>query len=312
MDAFLIPHTIWDILNPTSYYTHTFSSVGGHGGVRIHTNITIPCTDPPHRSIANIMHWCNKDLKILAHFFALPHNLPLHDKSQRIMDEVRHYVQARQDPLPPEDLVVLLLRSRLQSSARDQRAVKEWGEHIQKQSPHDVLCRLRRFYKSAVTTTGVFSTSCAIGSRNPSRDLLYARPLNLPWKSCRISLVLLSGTRARHSRSLRAPPAVYPMYLWKSRRCLTFNRVSKPLRINRKAWLTYLHICLHTYVRHLSGLCSSTCDKYGSRNLSPPLGEIRASPYSAKKGARVMRAIVAPSRPQAARTKFCASCCCYA
>ena len=42
MDAFLIPHTLWDILNPTSYYTHTFPSAGDHAGVVLHTNITLP------------------------------------------------------------------------------------------------------------------------------------------------------------------------------------------------------------------------------------------------------------------------------
>ena len=46
-DAFLIPHTLSDILNPTSYYTHTFTSAGDDTGVVIHTNNTLSSTDPP-------------------------------------------------------------------------------------------------------------------------------------------------------------------------------------------------------------------------------------------------------------------------
>ena len=72
------------------------------------------------------------------------------------MDEVRHYVQARQKPLPPEDLVGLYLKSPLQSSPRNQEALQRWGEQIRKHRHRDVLRRLRRFRKSAVTITGAF------------------------------------------------------------------------------------------------------------------------------------------------------------
>ena len=52
--------------------------------------------------------------------------------------------------------MVLHLKSRLQSSPRDQGALKQWGEHIHKHRHRDVLRRLRHFRKSAVTTTGAF------------------------------------------------------------------------------------------------------------------------------------------------------------
>ena len=52
--------------------------------------------------------------------------------------------------------MVLHLKSQLQSSPRDQKALKQGGEHIHKHTHRDVLRHLHRFRKSAVTTTGAF------------------------------------------------------------------------------------------------------------------------------------------------------------
>ena len=161
LDAFLVPATLWDILSPTSYHVQTFPSAGDHVGVFMHTNITLPTVEPPDRSIPNIRHWGGRDLKKFSTHFArwmrqLPPDLPLHEKSSRVLSEIQRYVILHQKPLPREDPALLRLQSKLQAFPRDPEALKQWGAHIHQKRHRDVLRRLRRFRKSAATATGVF------------------------------------------------------------------------------------------------------------------------------------------------------------
>ena len=112
LDAFLVPATLWDILSPTLYHVQTFPSAGDHAGVFMHTNITLPTVEPPDRSIPNIRHWGGRDLKKFSTHFArwmrqLPPDLPLHEKSSRVLSEIQRYVILHQKPLPREDPAIL-------------------------------------------------------------------------------------------------------------------------------------------------------------------------------------------------------------
>ena len=232
----------------------------------------------------------------------LPHNTLLHHKSQRIMDEVWQYVQARQKPLPPEDPVVLHLKSRLQSSPRDQEALKQWGEHIHKERHRDVFRRLHCFRKLAVTTTGAFFHElCDWPTRPFERSAVSPAPQsaleklpnfasNHEWDPEAASALL--------ARTFRESPHV-------SSEVPTWHEFQQSIQAPKKQSGGMDHMPPHLLAHLLAG----TSNRYGCRDLSPPPGWIQASPYSTKQGTRVMRATIAPSRSQAACTKFCASYC---
>ena len=160
------PHPWWEafrrIFGPSRFVGHTEPHVVSCLGLPVcggscrrlyvfmHTNITLPTVEPPDRSIPNIRHWGGRDLKKFRARFTrwmreLSPDLPLHEQSSRILNEIQQYVTLRQKPLPREDPILLRLQSKLRASPRAPDALKQWGAHIHQKRHNDVLRRLRRF-----------------------------------------------------------------------------------------------------------------------------------------------------------------------
>ena len=83
----------------------------------------------------------------------LPHDQPVHQQSESILQEMRRCVLPPQKPLPWVDTALLCLQ-RLRASPLDP-ALKQLG-HIQKGRHREVMHKSRRFQKSAATTSGAF------------------------------------------------------------------------------------------------------------------------------------------------------------
>ena len=161
LDAFLVPTVLWDTLCPSSYRVKTFPSTGDHAGVQIYTSVALPSIEPLDRSVPNIRHWCSRDFeKFRAHFLGwmrgLPTGMPIQEKSERILQEVKQYVTLQQKPHPCEDPVEQSILSPLCTAPQDQGALNQWGAHMQKKRHRAAFCQLRRFKKAEVTPSGPF------------------------------------------------------------------------------------------------------------------------------------------------------------
>ena len=98
--------------------------------------------------------------KFRAHFLrwmrGLPTDMPIREKSECILQEVKQYVTLQQKPHPREDPVEQSLLSHLRTAPQDQDAPKQWGANMPKKRHREAFRRLRRFRKAAVTACGPF------------------------------------------------------------------------------------------------------------------------------------------------------------
>ena len=95
-----------DTLCPNSFGVKTFPSAGDHAGVQMYISVSLPSIEPPNRYVPNIRHWCSRDLKkfrahVLRWMRGLPTDMPIQEKSERILQEVKQYVTLWQKPHPP-------------------------------------------------------------------------------------------------------------------------------------------------------------------------------------------------------------------